>query len=61
MSRVSKLVEAFDALRTDGTIVSFVRMESRWLILLTGDKELYFNNAEADAFVKGAKAEAART
>ncbi len=60
MSRVSKLVEAFDALRTDGTIVSFVRMESRWLILLRDNKKLYLNHAEADAFIQGAKAEASR-
>lgn len=61
MSRASRLVEAFETLVTNGTIVSYVAMgEARWLILLHDGKNLYHNNAEADAFIQGAKAEAAR-
>ncbi len=61
MSRASRLIEALDTLRARGTIVSFVHMESNWLILLSDNKKLYLDNAGADAFIQGAKAEAVRT
>ncbi len=61
MSRASRIVEALDKLCTKGTIASFVRMGPNWLVLLNDNRELYFDNDEALAFVQGAQAEAART